>query len=293
MNVLNQASGDNYTVFHGDCVDVLKGIPDASIDYSIFSPPFASLYTYSNSPRDMGNVRNDAEFFEHFAFLIAELRRVMKPGHNVSFHCMLMPTSKERDGYIGLKDFRGDLIRAFQAHGFIYASEVCMWKDPVTCMQRTKALGLLHKTVRTNACMSRQGIPDYLVTMRAPGEMVDKVTHQPDQYPVDKWQKVASPVWMDIDPSDTLQYRSAREHDDERHICPLQLEVIRRGIDLWTNPGDVVLSPFTGIGSEGFVAVETGRKFVGAELKQSYFEQAARNLAAAEQEQTQDLFATA
>lgn len=293
MNVLNQASGDNYTVFHGDCVDVLKGIPDATIDYSIFSPPFASLYTYSNSPRDMGNVRNDAEFFEHFAFLIAELRRVMKPGHNVSFHCMLMPTSKERDGYIGLKDFRGDLIRAFQAHGFIYASEVCIWKDPVTSMQRTKALGLLHKTVRTNACMSRQGIPDYLVTMRAPGEMVDKVTHEPEQYPVDKWQKVASPVWMDIDPSDTLQYRSAREHDDERHICPLQLEVIRRGIDLWTNPGDVVLSPFTGIGSEGFVAVEMGRKFVGAELKQSYFEQAARNLAAAEQEQTQDLFATA
>ena len=293
MNVLKQASGDNYTVFHGDCVDVLKGIPDASIDYSIFSPPFARLYTYSNSPRDMGNVRNDAEFFEHFAFLIAELRRVMKPGHNVSFHCMLMPTSKERDGYIGLKDFRGDLIRAFQAHGFIYASEVCIWKDPVTSMQRTKALGLLHKTVRTNACMSRQGIPDYLVTMRAPGEMVDKVTHQPDQYPVDKWQKVASPVWMDIDPSDTLQYRSAREHDDERHICPLQLEVIRRGIDLWTNPGDVVLSPFTGIGSEGFVAVEMGRKFVGAELKQSYFEQAARNLASAEQEQTQDLFATA
>lgn len=290
MNVLNQATGENYTVFHGDCVEVLKGIPDATIDYSIFSPPFASLYTYSNSPRDMGNVRNDAEFFEHFAFLIAELRRVMKPGHNVSFHCMLMPTSKERDGYIGLKDFRGDLIRAFQAHGFIYASEVCIWKDPVTSMQRTKALGLLHKTVRTNACMSRQGIPDYLVTMRAPGEMVDKVTHDPEQYPVSKWQQVASPVWMDIDPSDTLQYRSAREHDDERHICPLQLEVIRRGIDLWTMPGDVVLSPFTGIGSEGFVAVEMGRKFVGAELKQSYFDQAARNLAAAEQEQTQDLF---
>lgn len=291
MKVLNQSSGDNYTVFHGDCVEVLKGIPDASIDYSIFSPPFASLYTYSNSPRDMGNVRNDEEFFEHLQYLVAELRRVMKPGHNVSFHCMLMPTSKERDGYIGLKDFRGDLIRAFQAHGFIYASEVCIWKDPVTSMQRTKALGLLHKTVRTNACMSRQGIPDYLVTMRAPGEMVDRVTHDPEQYPVDKWQKVASPVWMDIDPSDTLQYRSAREHDDERHICPLQLEVIRRGIDLWTNPGDVVLSPFAGIGSEGFVAVEMGRKFIGVELKQSYFDQAARNLSAAETETTQDLFA--
>jgi len=291
MNVLDQASGDNWTVWNGDCVEVIKGLPDASVDYSIFSPPFASLYTYSNSPRDMGNVRNDEEFFEHFDFLVAELRRVMKPGHNVSFHCMLLPTSKERDGYIGLKDFRGDLIRAFQKHGFIYASEVTIWKDPVTAMQRTKALGLLHKTVRTNACMSRQGIPDYLVTMRAPGEIVDRVTHDPEQYPVDKWQKVASPVWMDIDPNDTLQFRSAREHDDERHICPLQLEVIRRGIDLWTKPGDVVLSPFTGIGSEGFVAVEMGRKFVGAELKQSYFQQAARNLAAAEQEQTQDLFA--
>ncbi len=291
MNAIEETSGENFTIWNGDCVEVVKGLPDKSIDYSIFSPPFASLYTYSNSHRDMGNVRNDEEFFAHFDFLIAELRRVMKPGHNVSFHCMLMPTSKERDGYIGLKDFRGDLIRAFQKHGFIFASEVVIWKDPVTSMQRTKALGLLHKTVRTNACMSRQGIPDYLVTMRAPGEMVDKVTHTPDQYPVDKWQKVASPVWMDIDPSDTLQYRSAREHDDERHICPLQLEVIRRGIDLWTNPGDVVLSPFTGIGSEGFVSLQMGRKFVGAELKQSYYQQAARNLATAEVEQTQDLFA--
>lgn len=292
MNCINQTNGKNFSLLHGDCVEVISGLPAQSVDYSIFSPPFASLYTYSNSPRDMGNVRNDDEFFEHFDFLVAQLARVMKPGHNVSFHCMLMPTSKERDGYIGLKDFRGDLIRAFQKHGFIYASEVCIWKDPVTSMQRTKALGLLHKTVRTNACMSRQGIPDYLVTMRAPGEMVDKVTHTPDQYPVDKWQKVASPIWMDIDPSDTLQYRSAREHDDERHICPLQLEVIRRGIDLWTNPGDVVLSPFTGIGSEGFVALEMGRKFVGAELKDSYYKQAAINLAMAEKEKAQDLFAT-
>ena len=279
MNCLDQSSGDGYTAFHGDCVEVIAGLPERSIDYAIFSPPFASLYTYSNSPRDMGNVRNDAEFFENFAFLIHELRRVMKPGRNVSFHCMLMPTSKERDGYIGLKDFRGDLIRAFQADGFIYASEVCIWKDPVTAMQRTKALGLLHKTVRTNAAMSRQGIPDYLVTMRAPGEgeREDRVVHGED-YPVDKWQKVASPVWTDIDPSDTLQFRSAREHDDERHICPLQLEVIRRGIELWTNPGDVVLSPFMGIGSEGYVALQAGRRFVGVELKTSYYQQAVKNL---------------
>lgn len=282
MKVIDQVSGKGYTAFHADCVEAVAQLPESSVDYSIFSPPFASLYTYSNSPRDMGNCRNDAEFFAHFAHLIKELRRVMKPGRNVSFHCMLMPTSKERDGYIGLRDFRGDLIRAFQAEGFIYASEVCIWKDPVTAMQRTKALGLLHKTVRGNAAMSRQGIPDYLVTMRAPGDgdLADRVKHG-DDYPVDKWQKVASPVWMDIDPSDTLQFRSAREHDDERHICPLQLEVIRRGIDLWTNPGDVVLSPFMGIGSEGYVALEMGRRFVGVELKESYFQQAARNLDAA------------
>lgn len=278
MNCITQADGDAYTIYHGDCIEVMRGLPDASIDYSIFSPPFASLYTYSNSPRDLGNCADDAEFFEHFAFVIAELKRIVKPGRNVSFHCMLLPTSKERDGYIGLKDFRGDLIRAFQAHGFIYASEVCIWKDPVTAMQRTKALGLLHKTVRGNAAMCRQGIPDYLVTMRAPGEAPERVTHDHEDYPVDKWQEVASPVWTDINPNDTLQYRSAREHDDERHICPLQLEVIRRGIELWTNPRDVVLSPFAGIGSEGYVAVELGRKFVGVELKESYYRQAAQNL---------------
>lgn len=278
MNCINQSHGDAYSIYHGDCIDVMQGLPDASIDYSIFSPPFASLYTYSNSPRDLGNCRDDAEFFEHFRHVIIELRRLMKPGRNVSFHCMLLPTSKERDGYIGLKDFRGDLIRAFQAEGFIYASEVCIWKDPVTAMQRTKALGLLHKTVRNNAAMSRQGIPDYLVTTRAPGEAPERVTHSIEDYPVDKWQEIASPIWTDIDPNDTLQYRSAREHDDERHICPLQLEVIRRGIELWTNPRDVVLSPFAGIGSEGYVAVELGRKFVGAELKESYYKQAAQNL---------------
>lgn len=288
MNCIDQVVTDNYTAIHGDCVEALRGLPDACIGYSIFSPPFASLYTYSNSPRDMGNVRDDAEFFEHFDFLIAELRRVMKPGRNVSFHCMDMPSSKERDGVIGLKDFPGDLLRAFQKHGFIFHAKATIWKDPVTAMQRTKALGLLHKSVRENAAMCRMGIPDYLITVRAPGES-ERVTHG-TEYPVDLWQKVASPVWMDINPSDTLQYRSAREHDDERHICPLQLEVIRRGIMLWTNPADIVLSPFMGIGSEGFVALEMGRRFVGVELKGSYFQQAVANLAAA-QSKTEDLFA--
>lgn len=278
MNCLDQAITDKYALYHGDCVDVLAGLPERSVDYSIFSPPFSSLYTYSNSPRDMGNCRTDREFFEHFAHLVRQLARVMKPGRNVSFHCMQLPTSKVREGYIGLKDFRGDLIRAFEAEGFIYASEVCIWKDPVTAMQRTKALGLLHKTVRENASMSRQGIADYLVTVRAPGDVEDRVTHDRDGYSVDRWQKIASPVWMDIDPNDTLQFRSAREHDDERHICPLQLEVIRRGIELWTNPGDVVLTPFLGIGSEAYTAVEMGRRTIGVELKGSYYQQAARNL---------------
>ena len=281
MNCIAQESGDGWTLINGDCVETIAGLPAKSVDYSIFSPPFASLYTYSNSPRDMGNCRDNEEFFEHFGFLVRELLRIMKPGRNVSFHCMQFPASKERDGYIGLKDFRGEMIRAFQAKGFIYHAEVVIWKDPVTQMQRTKALGLLHKSVRENSAMCRQGLPDYLITMRAPGVQLDRVTHTRDDYPVDQWQKVASPVWMDINPSDTLQYQSAREHDDERHICPLQLEVIRRGVELWTNPGEVVLSPFAGIGSEGHVSLQLGRKFIGIELKESYYRQAARNLHAA------------
>ncbi len=291
MNCIDQVVTDNYALYHGDCVDVLRGLPNASIGYAIFSPPFASLYTYSNSPRDMGNVRNDGEFFEHFEYLIAELRRVMKPGRNVSFHCMDMPSSKERDGVIGLKDFPGDLLRAFQRHGFIFHAKATIWKDPVTAMTRTKALGLLHKSIRERSEMTRMGIPDYLITVRAPGES-EHVTHTADEFPVSMWQQIASPVWMDIDPSDTLQFRSAREHDDERHICPLQLEVIRRGVMLWTNPGDIVLSPFGGIGSEPYIAVEMGRKAVAVELKDSYYRQMVANVAAAKSK-TADLFAEA
>lgn len=278
MNCIDQEVNEQWGLFRGDCVEVLQALPEYSIDYSIFSPPFASLYTYSNSPRDMGNCKSNAEFFEQFGYLVAELKRVIKPGRNVSFHCMLLPTSKVRDGVIGLTDFRGDLIRCFTSQGFVHHSEVVIWKDPVTAMQRTKALGLLHKTVRENASMSRQGIPDYLVTMRSPGELVDRVKHDPRDYPVEYWQKIASPIWTDIDPNDTLQYMSARENEDERHIAPLQLEVIRRGIELWTNPGDSVLSPFAGIGSEGHVALQMRRRFIGVELKASYYEQARKNL---------------
>ncbi len=274
------ASGKLWTMHNGDCVDVIREVPSESVGYSIFSPPFASLYTYSASDRDMGNARTYDDFAAHFGFLIPELYRVTMPGRLLSYHCMLLPTSKSHDGFIGLRDFRGDLIRMFQSAGWIFHSEVVIWKDPVTAMQRTKALGLLHKTIRKDSAMSRQGIPDYVVTMRKPGENVVPISHAED-LPVQLWQKYASPVWDDINPSDTLQHRSAREHEDERHICPLQLGVIDRCLHLWSRPGDLVLSPFGGIGSEGWCAVQGGRRYLGIELKRSYYEQAVRNLAEA------------
>lgn len=278
-------NSDNWELKLGDCVEHVSRMPDESIDFTVYSPPFASLYTYSNSDRDMGNCKDPEEFMEHYKFLVRELFRVTKPGRLVSFHCMNLPTSKVNNGYIGIRDFRGELIRTHEAEGWIYHSEVCIWKDPVTAMQRTKALGLLHKQLKKDSCMSRQGIPDYLVTMRKPGENPNRVEHTNESFPVSEWQKIASPVWMDINPSDTLQYMSAREHNDERHICPLQLEVIKRALRLWSNPGDLVLSPFAGIGSEGYCALQMGRKFVGVELKKSYFEQAVKNLRAATSQQ--------
>ena len=289
--VLNQAQGDSWVMYHGDCIDVLAGIPDASVHYSIYSPPFSSLYTYSNSVRDIGNVRDYDEFAEHYRFVAKHLFRVLKPGRLLSFHCMNLPTSKQRNGFIGVKDFRGDLIRLHEADGFIFHSEVCIWKDPVTAMQRTKAIGLLYKQLKKDSALSRQGIPDYLVMMRKPGENPEPITKDPDDFPVSLWQRYASPVWMDINASDTLQRESAREERDERHIAPLQLEVIRRAVSLWTNPGEVVLSPFAGIGSEGYEAIKNGRRFLGVELKQSYYEQAVANLRSAEAEANMTLFA--
>ena len=277
-------TGEGWTLHLADCVDVVREQADASVGYSVYSPPFASLYTYSNSDRDMGNCADDAQFMEQYRFLVSDLLRVTKPGRLTSFHCMNLPTSKTHHGYIGIRDFRGELIRMHVEAGWIYHSEVCIWKDPVTAMQRTKALGLLYKQIKKDSAMSRMGLPDYVVTMRKPGENPERVEHTPDDLPVSEWQKIASPIWMDINPSDTLQFRSAREHNDERHIAPLQLEVIRRCLRLWSNPGDLVLSPFTGIGSEGFCAVQMERKFLGAELKRSYYEQACRNLATAHTE---------
>lgn len=276
-SVKRQEITDKYALYNGDSCEVLKGVPDNSVHFMVYSPPFASLYTYSNSERDLGNCRTRAEFYAQFEFIAQELFRVLMPGRNMSFHCMNLPTSKTRDGVIGITDFRGELIRIFEKQGFIFHSEVCIWKDPVTAMQRTKALGLLHKQIKKDSCMSRQGIPDYLVTMRKPGENVEPVTHTNESFPVEAWQRYASPVWMDINPSDTLQYRSARDEKDERHICPLQLDVIKRAILLWTNPGDIVLTPFLGIGSEAYVALELKRRAIGIELKESYYDQAVKN----------------
>jgi len=274
----NEEQTDDYHIMLGDSCERIKEIEDESIGYSVFSPPFSSLYTYSNSERDMGNSKNDAEFYKHFIFLVSELFRITQPGRLVSFHCMNLPTSKTRDGFIGIKDFRGLLIKIFQDAGFIYASEVCIWKDPVVAMQRTKALGLLNKQKNKDSAMSRQGIPDYVVTMRKPGENKNPIKHDNDNFPISEWQKVASPIWMDIKQGDTLSFREARDKDDEKHICPLQLGVIERCMMLWSNPGDMVFSPFMGIGSEGYQAVIQGRKFKGIELKESYYIQSIKNM---------------
>lgn len=277
MNVLNQVIRENYSLYNGDSCEIMTTIPDNSIHYSIFSPPFADLYVYSNSERDMGNCKSKSEFYEHFRFIVKELYRIMMNGRLVSFHCMNLPTSKQRDGFIGITDFRGELIRLFEECGFIYHSEVCIWKDPVIAMQRTKALGLLHKQIKKDSAMCRQGIADYLVTMRKPGDNPEKITHTNESFPVKVWQNYASPVWMDINPSNTLQRTSAREEKDEKHICPLQLDVIERGINLWTNPNDIVFTPFMGIGSEIYQALKMGRRGIGIELKESYYNQAVLN----------------
>ena len=312
MNVIDQVIEDRFAVYNGDCVEVMRGIPDNSIHYSIFSPPFSNLYVYSNSERDMGNCRSDDEFMTHFKFLVKELYRVMMPGRLVSIHCMDIPAMKSRDGFIGLKDFPAQLRQAFEDEGFIYHSKVVIWKDPLIEATRTKALGLMHKQLVKDSAMCRQGLPDYLITMRKPGDNPEPIAHpdgltkyygddEPDApkkeptlknsrehrnismakedpvYSHHVWRRYASPVWMDIDQTDTLQRESVREEKDEKHICPLQLGVIRRAIHLWTNPGDIVLSPFGGIGSEGYVALQEGRRSVSIELKESYYKQNVAN----------------
>lgn len=311
-NIIDQASGENWHLWNGDCVAVVKSLPSESVHFSVYSPPFISLYTFSDDPRDMSNCRTDTEFWAHYRFLIAEMYRVLKPGRNVSIHCMNLPTSKLRDGFIGLRDFRGDIIRAHQDVGFHFHSEVVIRKDPVSAMQRTKAIGLLHKQIKKDSTISRMAVPDYIVTMRKPGENPEPVSGEFDAYYGDEaspggtlpsrtwdeeqqkmipcsvdpgdpgysvavWQRYAEPVWMDIAQSDVLSRKEAREEQDEAHIAPLQLTPIRRCVELWSNPGDTVLSPFAGIGSELYVALQMGRRAIGAELKPSYWRQAVQN----------------
>lgn len=299
MDILRQVKGNGYQLINGDTCEIIRAIPDESIHCSIYSPPFSSLYTYSNSDRDLGNSKDDEQFFTHFRFITTELFRILKPGRIMAVHCMNIPTSKEKDGYIGLKDFRGGLIKEFQDVGFIYHGEITIWKDPVTQMQRTKALGLLHKQIKKDSCRSRMGLPDYIIIMRKPGENPEPVTHTNETYPVSQWQQVASPIWdyefspiwWDINQSDTLNVQAARDGRDERHICPLQLPVIERLVDLYTNPNDIVFTPFMGIGSEVYQSVKMGRRGVGIELKESYFKCAVDNMQMLDNEKNQmDIF---
>jgi DNA modification methylase len=270
-----------YHIKRGDCVELINEIETESIGFSVFSPPFADIFTYSSHIEDMGNAKDYKEFMQQFKFLIKDLYRVMMQGRNVAVHCMDIPVQKGKHGFIGLRDFSGLILRAFEDAGFIYASRVTIWKDPVIEMQRTKALGLLHKQVKKDSTMSRVGIPDYVLIFRKDGERSNPVTNK--DIPVDLWQKYASPVWMDIDYGNTLQgFRNGREDNDEKHICPLQLDTIERLIHLYTNKGDTVFTPFMGIGSEVYQAVKMERKGIGFELKESYYDLAKANLKAAQ-----------
>ena len=304
MAILNQTIKPKYAIYNGDCIEVMRDLPDESVHFSVFSPPFADLYCYSDSPMDLGNCKNYDEFFIHFGFVVEQLARIIKPGRNCAVHCMDIPAMKERDGFIGIKDFSGDIIRLFQKHGFIYHSRHTIWKNPQIETIRTKAIGLMHKTLVKDSIKCRAGLPDYLLTFRNEGDNEMPVSH-PDGLSVyagsddpgqngDRrsqhiWKSYASPVWMDIRQTNTLNAKTAREADDEKHLCPLQLDVIERALTLWSNPGEVVFTPFMGVGSEVYGAVLNGRKGMGAELKTAYYNQAVRNLAEVENHMEQEL----
>ena len=288
VRCLNEAHGRNFAVYNGDCVDIVSQLPDASIDFSVYSPPFGSLFVYSESAADMGNSTDD-EFAKHYAWLVREKFRVTKPGRLTAVHCSDLPMTKWRDGAVGIKDFSGDIIRIHQDAGWIMHSRRTIWKCPVVEMTRTKHVWLLYKQLMKDSAKSRGGMPDYLITFVKPGENAEPINHTPEKFPLEQWQEWASPVWMSIDQSNVLNVKLAREQNDERHLCPLQLDVIERALIMWSNAGDTVLSPFTGIGSEGVTSLKLGRRFVGTELKESYWRQAVRYLEA--QDRQDDLFA--
>jgi len=315
IKCLNHDSGSSWTMYNGDCVEVVAQLPPASIDCAIYSPPFSDLFVYSSSERDMGNCASDDEFSEHYAHLLTAMFRAVRPGRICAVHVSDLPARKSKEGFIGMRDFSGAVIRAHQAAGFHYHSRITVWKDPVTEMQRTKSHGLLYKNIKDDSTRNRVGFPDYILifkrppTSKAEEDSIVKVSHTPATFPLDQWQKWASPVWttegqtgadtfeaisksvwMDIDQSNTLNFRAVREHADEKHMCPLQLDVIERLCGLYTNPGDVVLSPFGGIGSEGVGVLRLGRKYVGVELKPSYFSAACANMRAEEDDRQGVMF---
>ena len=325
IRAVDQVVTPEYAIYQGDSCEIIRALPGDSIHFGIHSPPFEGLYKFSNFDRDISN-NEGAQFWEHYAFLISELLRVTKPGRLHSVHCMQLPMSKIRHGNIGMRDFRGEIVRAYEDAGWIFHSEVCIWKDPVVAQQRTKSIRLLHKQITKDSSISGQGLADYVLTFRKPGENPEPIDGMFTEFhgtgldisrpayerhaaqtraegrtpwPYDMWcsvlvwQRYASPVWMDIDQTNTLQYRSARDEKDEQHISPLQLDVIERCIDLWSNPGDVVLTPFMGIGSEVYSAVKMGRRGIGIELKPSYFRQAVKNIAGLESEKVTTLFSVA
>lgn len=290
----NAVLTDEYHIYEGDSCELLRWVDEQTVGLAVFSPPFAELYSYSDDIRDLGNSRDYAEFFQHFEFIVSELARVLMPGRIAAIHCIDIPAMKERDSYIGIKDFPGEIIRCFQKFGFIYHSRVTIWKDPLIEATRTKALGLAHKQLMKDSAMSRAGLPDYLIAMRKAGDNPKPIAHPEgltrfigDDTPETvgnitdshrRWRRYASPVWMDINQSNTLNREPARGEKDEKHICPLQLDVIERVVELWSAEGDTVLSPFMGIGSEGYVAVRNRRKFVGMELKSEYYQVAVKNM---------------
>jgi hypothetical protein len=288
IECIDSASGDNWMAYNGDCVSVVAQLPDESVGFSVYSPPFQNIFVYSDSEADMGNCTSDDEFNRHYSFLIHEKLRITKPGRLTAVHCSDLPSSKWKDGVIGLKDFPGDIVRLHQDAGWIFHSRICVWRDPVVEMTRTKALGLLYKQLKKDSTRSRMGMADYVLVFRKPGDNAEPVEQMPENFPVSQWQKWASPVWMDINQTNTLNVRMAKDNADERHLCPLQLDLIERAVTMWSNPGDVVLSPFMGIGSEGVTALKLKRKFIGVELKPSNFKHACRYLEA--QDRQEDLF---
>jgi hypothetical protein len=274
------AEGPDYTLTLGDCVAVTRDLPPDSVDLTIFSPPFSDLYMYTPDDRDMGNCADDTHFFQHFSYLVPELWRVTRPGRLCVVHCKDLSRYKSKTGATGLRDFPGALIRAFEeapipgGGRWVYHSRVTIWRDPVQERARTNSQRLLYKQLREDASKSGVGLPDYLVVFRkwtlAEVAEATPVVHTPDAFPLEQWREWASPVWFDINPMDCLNELLAKEHPEEKHICPLQLGVIERCIELWSNRGEVVFDPFAGLASSGYQALKMWRRFVGAELKRSY-----------------------